>query len=425
MTRRLVSLLAVCVSAGVGACSERLDSGAACPSLCPAQSIAIRDTILSPVLVFDSTFVGYPARGQESSILLSTRGDTLETRGVVRFDSLVVVYSGGGTAQPITKVDSSRVRMVLDRTKSTIPAQVRFEVYDVDDTTAADTSAAAVLTLFRANRRIGQLTVLRDSLTDTLFVPLSDSAVLNKVTNNVHLRLGIRVDGSGPVSLHLGTVETGNSALLYYHPTTTDTTVRTIVVSPISSSPAGTQSPEIRTDLQDFMLVAKYAVPQTTNTMSVGGVPGRRVYLRFNVPRYLTDSTTVIRASLRLTQRPLEFGVAGDTMILNAHVVLAGPLVTDLRQATSIIAAPGLQVLDSLVVSPRDSGVRIFEMFGLLRAWGAQATLVNAPPHSVVLRSVLEGVSSAEIRFFSTNAPAAVRPTMVISYIPKTRFGIP
>ena len=425
MTRRLVLLFAVCVAAVVGACREQLDSGAACPALCPAQSIGIRDTILSPVLVFDSTFIGYPARGQESAILLATQGDTLETRGVVRFDSLVVTYSPGGTAQSITAVDSSRVRIVLDRTKSTIPAQVRFEVYDVDDTTAADTSAAAVLTLFRANRRIGQRTVLRDSLTDTLFVPLSDSAVLRKITNNLHLRLGIRVDGTGPVSLHMQTVETGNSALVYYHPTTTDTTVRTIVVSPISSSPAGVLTPEIRTDLQDFMLVAKYAVPLATNTMSVGGVPGRRVYLRFNVPRYLTDSTTVIRASLRLTQSPLPFGIAGDTMTINAHVVLAGPLVTDLRQATSIIAAPGLQVLDSLLVSPRDSGVRVFEMYGLLRAWGSQASLLYPPPHAVVLRSVLEGVSSSEIRFFSTNAPAAVRPTMVISYIPKTQFGIP
>jgi hypothetical protein len=418
-------LLAVFVIAGVGGCSENLDTGGACPALCPAQNVLIRDTIINPVLLFDSTFVGFPERGQEQAMLLSTRGDTLETRGVVRFDSLVNTFTpSGGTAQSITRVDSSRVRLVLDRTRATLPAQVRFEVYDVDDTTAADTSATSVLTLFRANRLIGQRTFLRDSLSDTLYVPLADSAVLDKITNNRHLRLGLRLDGSGPVSLRLQTIESGNSALVSYRPSP-DTAIRAIVVSPLSLTPTGTSFPEIRSDLQDYTLIAKYAVPQTANTMSVGGMPGRRVYLRFNVPRYITDSTTVIKASLRLTQRPLGFGSATDSITIHAHVVLASPLVTDLRRATNVISGPGLQVLDSLVVSPRDSGVRSFEMYGLLRAWGSQTSLVNAPPHAIVLRAQPESESPFEIRFFSTTAVASVRPAMVISYIPKTQFGIP
>jgi hypothetical protein len=425
MSRRYATLLAVCIAAGVGACNENLDSGGACPALCPAQAVVIRDTILSPALVFDSTFVGYPQRGQEQSMLLATRGDTLETRGVVRFDSLTTFFTPANyTSHAISHVDSSRVRLVLDRTQAKLPAQVRFEVYDVDDSTAADTSATAVLTLFRANRLIGQRTFFRDSLTDTLFVPLSDSAVLSKITNKAHLRLGLRVDGSGPVSLRVETVETGNSALVSYRPST-DTTVSAIVVSPLSASPAGTNFPEIRNDLLDYTLVAKYGLPQMANTMIVGGIPGRRVYLRFNIPRYITDSTTVIKASLRLTQRPLPFGDATDTMTVHAQVVLAGPDVTDLRHAADIISAPLLLVLDSMLISPRDSGVRSLEMYGLLRAWGAQVTLANPPLHAVVLRASPESVLPFEARFFSTTAPASVRPVMVISYIPKTQFGVP
>jgi len=425
MNRRLATLLVVCIAAGAGACGENLNSGGACPALCPSQSVVVRDTVISPVLLYDTTIVGFPERGQEQAMLLATRGDTLETRGVVRFDQLVTIFSPtADTARPITRLDSSRVRLVLDRTHAKLPAQVRFEVYDVDDSTAADTSASAVLTLFRADRLIGQRTFFRDSLTDTLFVPLSDSAVLDKITNKAHLRLGLRLDGSGPVSLRVQTVETSNSALVSYRPST-DTAVKAIVVSPVSLTPLGSDFPEIRSDLLDYTLVAKYAVPRTANTMSVGGMPGRRVYLRFNIPRYITDSTTVLKASLRLTQRPLAFGDASDTVTVHAQVALASNQVTDLRRAANIISAPGLLVLDSLLLSPRDSGVRTFEMHGLLGAWGTQTALVNPPPHAIVLRALPEGVLPFEVRFFSTSAAAALRPAMLISYIPRTQFGIP
>lgn len=425
MKRRIVTLLAVLIAAGAGACREELDSGRACPSLCPSQNVGIRDTIINPVLAFDTTLIGYPDRGQEDAMLLATRGDTLETVGVVRFDKLDGVFTPvGDTARAITRVDSSRVRLVLDRRGARLPSQVRFDVYDVDDSTAADTASAAVLALFRPNRLIGSRTFLKDSLKDTVFVPLSDSAVLGKITGKAHLRLGLRVDGSGAVWIRVQTVETGNPALLSYRPSR-DTTAKAIEVRPLSLTPAGNDAPEIRSDLTDFTLVSKNAVPQTTNTISVGGIPGRRAYLRFNVPRYITDSTTVIRASLRLTQRPLAFGDARDTMVVHAHVVLAGPAVIDLRRASNIIGPPGLLVLDSLITSPRDSGLRVFELYGLVRAWGSQTAFLNAPPRAVVLRASPESVLPFESRFFSTSAASPLRPSMQISYIPKTQFGVP
>jgi hypothetical protein len=105
--------------------------------------------------------------------------------------------------------------------------------------------------------------------------------------------------------------------------------------------------------------------------------------------------------------------------------VLANPQVTDLRRAANILSAPGLLVLDSLLVTPLDSGVRTIDMYSLLRAWGTQVALINAPPHAIVLRASPESVSPMEARFFSTTAAPALRPTMRISYIPKTQFGIP
>ena len=425
MIRRLAILLAMFVVAGAGACRESLDSGAACPALCPAQSVAIRDTLINPVLVFDSTYVGYPERGREQAMLLAARGDTLETRGVIRFDTLTAFYvPTGDTARTITRVDSSRVRLVLDRAKARLPAQVTFDVYDVDDSTAADTSAAAVLALFTADRRIGGTSFLRDSLKDTVAVPLSDSAVLEKIVNKRRLRLGLRASGNGPLSVRVGTVESGSAAEVSYRPNA-DTSAKPLLVGPISSTPAGADFPEIRSDLTDYTLVAKYAVQQDANTMSVGGIPGRRAYLRFVLPAYIVDSTTVVRATLRLTQRPLAFGDALDTITIHAHVALAGPHVTDLRRATNVISAPGLLVNDSLLVTPADSGVRSIEMFGLLRAWAGQRVLVNPPPQAIVLRASPESVLPAEARFYSTTAGATLRPVMRISYIPRATFGVP
>ena len=217
MNRRIGILLALFLVAGSGACRVSLDSGAACPSLCPSQKVPILDTLISPVLAFDSTYVGYPSRGTENGMLLATRGDTIEVRGIVRFDTLVTNYTAlNDTSKTIVRVDSARLRIVVDTTRATLPASVRFELYDVDDTLALDSAAAPVLAKFTPSRRIGGATYEKSLVHDTLFLPVSDSAVLSKINAKAHLRVGIRVDGSGPVNLRVYTVESGIPAVLTY-----------------------------------------------------------------------------------------------------------------------------------------------------------------------------------------------------------------
>ncbi len=260
MKRRLFLLLAVFVTAGAMACNEQLNSGAVCPSLCPAQNVPILDTVIDPLLVFDSVFVGYPDRGLESEILLATRGDTIQTVGIVRFDTLTTFYTpANDSSHTITSVDSAQVRIVLNLAQAKLPDSVRFEVYDVDDTVANDSSAAAVLAKFRPDRRLGQLTVPRGELNDTTFIPLSDSAVLSKITNHTHLRLGFRLAGSGPVSFRMETVESGNAAQLWYRGTP-DTTIATFKLGLYSATPIAI--PEVQSALTDFGLVVKNSLPQ-------------------------------------------------------------------------------------------------------------------------------------------------------------------
>ncbi|MBI1810030.1 MAG: hypothetical protein HYR75_09055 [Gemmatimonadetes bacterium] len=424
MIRRISLLLAVVLATGIAACGESLTTSNTCPALCPAQDVAVHDTVISPVLAFDSTFVGFPDRGNELGLLLATRGDTVETRGVVRFDSLLFSYPvPSDTARPITTVDSTRVKIVLDRTRATLPSSVRFEVYDVDDSTADDTTTTAVLAKFVPSRRLGSLTVLKDSLTDTLLVPISDSAMLAKIKAKSRLRLGFRVDGTGSASVIMKTTETGWTTTVTFRPAR-DSTILPITISAFSGTPKA--QPDLQTTLTDYQVIAKYNMPPAPpNTMSVGGVPGRRTYLRFNLPRYITDSTTVVRATLRLTQVPVAFGGVNDSITVKTHPVLAGPLVTDLRRAATILGSSGIGVYDSLLVVPTDTGVKNVEMYGLVRLWGAQVSLLAPPTRSVVLRASEESLYPTEVRFYGTNAPPALRPSMRITYIPKVTFGVP
>ncbi|MFI5233353.1 MAG: hypothetical protein ACHQSE_12665 [Gemmatimonadales bacterium] len=425
MNRRLSFVLAVLITAGAGACAESLDGGAGCPRLCPAQTLTVLDTVINPVLAFDSTFVGFPEIGAEQELLLATRGDTLETRGVIRFDAMTtVVTPANDTSQTIAHVDSAFLHITLDTARARIPANIRFELYDVDDTIEPDTLSGPVNAHFAPDRRIGGITVVRAFLPETLAVPISDSAVLAAIRTRGRMRIGIRVDGDGPAWIRIGTTNDGAPATLSYRGSP-DTTVAKITVQPLSNFPAGTLEEGIRAGLTNYMIVAKNAIPQFTNTMNVGGNPGRRAYLRFDIPSHIVDSATIVRASLILTQRPVPYGDLRDTMVVHAQVVLAGPQVTDLRRAANIISAPGLDVGDSLLVSPRDSGQKTFDMFLLLRAWASQDALLYPPPRAVVLRASPENVLPFEASFFSTLSPAAVRPAMRISYVPKITYGVP
>ncbi|MBM4194249.1 MAG: hypothetical protein FJ202_07725 [Gemmatimonadetes bacterium] len=428
--RRAGVMALVLAGAGlVGACREELDSGAVCSSasvLCPGQSLEIRDTIIDPTLEFDSTYAGFPARGGEVFLPLISRGDTLQVNAVVRFDSLVTFYLPAlDTARTITYVDSARIRLILDLTRSQVPDSVTFELYDVD-ATDDDTATAPIAQSFVPSRRLGQKTFAKAQVVDSVFVPISDLILLKRLRDSTsgkgRLRVGIRARGTGPLSFRIGATEGGQPARLYYRPSA-DTSARALQVAPASSTP--TNRLDVLRDLLDWTVVEKSNLPVYPNTMQIGGVPGRRVYMRFNLPRRITDSTTILRATLRLTQRPYAFGSARDTLIVRPHIVLASPNITDYRRASQLIGLAGLLVTDSIVVTPRDSGQKSLELYPLVRSWGAQASLSSAPPRAVVLISVNEGTLPRMAAFWSANTAGGLRPTMRITYVPRNSAGVP
>lgn len=404
----------------VAACSEKLEAGASCPLLCPEQAISLRDTVIDAVEA-DTTVLGIPPIGAEQFLMLASHGDTLETRAIIRFDTLPQQFTQGGTDSTITHVDSAFLLTPLALPDSVHRPKVplTIEAYDVD-TAATDTSSAILGSLFRPDRFLGSKTFAPESLKDTVRIPISPDSVKIRVDSGTKLRVGLRVVSTKGVDLRIGTTTNGQPVTLKMY-VAKDTTATQPTVTPLSNTPK--DQPFLAGPLADFTIVLKGTTTTPPNILAVGGVPSRRTFLRFNVPSRIVDSTTVVRASLELTQVPNRRVDLTDSVFVYPLAVLAQPTVTNIANLLQFLGTTGQFGLDSLSLAPADSGLRSFEIVGLVRTWRGQSTTVS--PRSIALRSGGEGSVPAEIDFFSTRAPAGLRPRLRITYVPQTSYGLP
>ena len=405
------------MTAAFVACSEDLVGGAACPSLCPGTQVVVRDTVLDAV-TFDTVINEVTTIGAESALLLAARGDTLDTRVVVRFDSLPTRITRNGGDSAITAVDSAYLLLRLNTSDSRVSDSVRIEVYDVD-TTANDTSSAAILALFRPDRLIGGSVFDTAQVRDSMKVFLTNAKLLAKVTGSGRLRVGLRATSKGRASLSVGSANDALSAALFFDPVPSDTAIKALTVTPRSMTPA--TNTVLRDDLVDYLVIARGAPPPPANVLSIGGLPIRRSFLRFDVPPKILDSSTVLRATLLLTQVPNRFLDPRDSVLVLPQVVTAGEEVKDFARAASLLSS---FPVDTVRVAPGDSGVRNIEVAAALRQW----TTENNPfkqQRALVIRSNAEGLSAFDAHFYSLEAPLALRPKLRVSYSLRTSFGIP
>ena len=97
--------MAALAYAGATACNENLQEGrAGCPALCPGQSLPVIDTTIDGLtgLAVDTTVAGYPSIGTAAELLVANGGDSLDVRGIIRFDSISFEYApkSGDTLRP-------------------------------------------------------------------------------------------------------------------------------------------------------------------------------------------------------------------------------------------------------------------------------------------------------------------------------------
>ena len=453
-SRRRVGLgVAAAIVAIVAACSEKLNGGAACAQLCVGQTSTITDTIIrldSLKVLFDTTVQSFPQLGSEGALLLSNVSGLQDVRGVVRFDdigdSVGVAYrhvaSGTDTVtdstpiRPITAVDTA-VLFFLVNPKSVKPKgsgdSVIFQVYDVD-AAGVDTVVSQLAALFTSLNLVGQQTASLRALgdtantTDTVRVAISRASVLAHIKGDRNLRYGIRIrhqsSASDPVRLWLNNVASGSGPRVYYRvhfdtfPGATDSTL----ISPSSLSPAS--DPALAGQLRNYPVFVQGSPATQPGILDVGGLAGRRVFLKFNLPSRIVDSTNVVRATLRLKQLPRTQVFATDSVAVWPSPVISASIVTEPAKAALFIVSSSVWGMDSVLTQPQDTGLLSIEMAGAFRAWHQVPDSTTV--HAIVLRTMNEGANPIQASFYSSLvADTSKRPHLEIKFVRQSGFGLP
>jgi hypothetical protein len=403
-------------------CTEKLDGSAGCPLTCVDQSVQIQTVTLDAVQV-DSTVLGGLGKGTEQQMLVASRGDTLDTRAVIRFDTLPSKSktSTADTGIAIAYLDSAYLKLRVDSAAYAIGVPVTVGVYDVDDSTAVDdTSSSTVGPLFAPSRLIIEQQYAPGALVDSINIRLPGAFVLAKAKAHARLRLGLRATASKSVEFRILSQESGFGPTLSTR-ISPDTSVAAIVMAPYSVTP--TTNLSIAQSLGDFTVVVKGTPPPPAGMLTVGGLPGTRAYLSFNVPPLISDSSLVVAATLVLTQEASASPDPTDSMSIEPYLVLAGPGVSDPSKAAQIVAPATVLGLSPLKTPPGSSGVREVQIGPVFKYWGIQTAAEL--PRAIVLQSVQEDYSGQQVFFYSSSSAPELRPKLRISYTPRSKVGVP
>lgn len=412
------------IAAMVVACAEKQDAGALCPALCPDQNIPTRDTTLDASFVTTLTVAPFPAIGSEQLLLIATRGDSLDARAVIRFDSLPSRHPTSltdTTTAPTTLVDSASLRLRLDAAGTKVTAPVTVELYNVD-TTAADTNNVAVAVLFRPDRLIGSATIDPTALLDTVLVPIDTAFLRARIVGRQRVRIGVRVTSTASAQFRVYSSSAADLAPRLYFDPSPDTLTHAGAFRPLSVTP--TDNEALVRDLADYTLIVKgtfpsIIVPGAAGTVNIGGLPARRGYLSFDLPAFIVDSSTVVRATLTLTQSANSGLDATDSVTLYATPSIARGAITEPVRVAMLTG----RVTDSARVTGGGSGTIDIELVRLFRRWRGVSPADQ--PRILILSTSTEGVSAVELRVYDASAPAGLRPRLRITYVPRVEFGLP
>ncbi|MGI8509761.1 MAG: hypothetical protein ACR2MQ_10585 [Gemmatimonadaceae bacterium] len=423
LRRGAVALAGILLAgAGVTACTEKLDGSAACPLTCTDATAQIQTVTLDAV-ASSATVPGGLGKGTEQRMLLSSRGDTLDTRVIIRFDSLPTrsrANASDTTTTLINVADSVYLKLHVDSSAARANVPVTLSIYDVDTPEQNDTAASVLQPLFVPSRLIVSQQFAAGALADSVSIRLPNSVVLAKARAGQRLRLGLQIGATGSISLRVASSEAPLIGPALSLRTSADTSVAKVVLTPYSATPTDNRS--IAQSLGDFTLVVKGTPVPSAGLLAVGGLPSTRGYLRFNIPSRIVDSSLVIRATLLLTQRASGAPNPTDTMLVRPLLVFAGPSVTDPAKAAQITADSSQ--FAPLATLPGTSGVREVEIAPAFRFWSAQSDALL--PRAITLKGSQEEFSPQQALFYSATASdPTLRPKLRISYTFRARIGIP
>ncbi len=373
------------------ACQESLTSPAQCPEFCPPEQIVVLDTLLVGVVTGDSSFRGYDTSRRQPVMQLVTEGTAFETRGVMRFQPFRRLLVGVGDS--ILGVDSFRLVVALRRRDPDVTGiELRAHRIPLDIDSAK--VPADLAPNFQDSTLVGTA-IVRDSVQAGLTHVVIPAANLPGVGgDSSQAALGVVMRSPTESFLDLGTIEGGQSPAL----------VRFLGVRTPNDTITITDTAFVEFD--NFLAPASGPVPDSV--LAIGGLPSARSILRFNLPRALTDSSDVVRATLILVPVEPAAGPPKDGATLRAD-----PLSRDVGRKSPVRAvnpivpnSGGVAVLSGSVDTIR------IDITDIMVGWRRDSTY----PHAISLRSAPEAGRVFELRVHSSRSGLA--PALLVSYVP-------
>ena len=417
MTERRLALVGVALL--VAACVERLTAPGDCPDFCPSNQITIVDTLLTSSINRDSSYRGY-VLAHEAVLMLAAHipgaTDTLDGRPVFRINGFGgrFVLSATDTGA-ILGADSARLKLVILR-RDTATHNLRLQFYRLPITIDTGTTFGSVAGPFtdslvrtvnidtllaqpgRKDPVMGDSVVSDDTVSHQLVVSLKlDSAAARYVaTDSGTVAYGIRIAADTLASIAFGKGTFGPVLQWYLRVDSLGT--------PVARTPAA-----LAAAFASFVFAPTPA--PLDSTLAVGGVPSARSLLRVAFPKFIRDSSQIIRGTLFLVPAVAARGAPADSFVIEARTVFA-----DFGGKSPIDTRLG----DTTVIHVGATDTVKIEVTNLLQLWAADST----HPTIFVLRPQAEAQFFGEIRFYPSVA-AAFRPTLQITFVRRFPFGVP
>lgn len=399
--------VAVVAAVATLGCEEKLNAPGTCPDYCPSDSIEVVDTVLTGIVVSDTSIRGFTEAHDLPIMQLSNR-DSARARALIRFQRLPERWFVGTDTILIGTIDSVVLELRMIQRDTTVDS-LRFLLHAVPETAIDSTATFASTDVYFTDGNIV------DSM------PVPDSVVIGQVRRS----LPIPVLTPDP-----------NDSLVPSYGITVRALAQTVATIHATEAIAiGGVVPNIRffvhgaaprdTFRTVFSLVPVFdgyvqdpppAAPNDT-TILVGNQPASRSFLHFTLPPFIADTATVVRATLLLTPTRPATGRPTEEFVVEAAPVIKYFVGKSIIFGDAAGFGRG-------TVTAGDAGTIAIEMVNVLRLW--RGVSIDSLPRIVVLRNADEGQRVGEIEVFGADAASvADRPRLQITYVRPLRFGVP
>ncbi len=385
-------------------CTENIASPGSCPALCPSGNVELADTLLAAPVTSDTSVRGY-VLVREASFMLTANLDTLKAVALLQFSRLndTVWYptiNGKVDTAYVDHIDSVVLFLHVSQ-RDTAVTGVKLVAYRLPAKLDTGATYASIQPWF-ADSTLMDTIAVRDSVKggDTLSLHIADSLKIPPADTGV-MSVGLAMTAPTPTAFTLQSGNLGSSSpILYYYvhaKAPLDTVTKEFSVEPY---------------FWTFVMSPPPAQPPG-GVLAVGGLPTARSTIYLSLPKVLTDSNAVVRATLLFNLVQPAGGFARDSF-----QVIAQPVVRD--YGTKSVLYPDSAVSGNVLLHQGQTGQVKLDIAPILRFWGT--TVGDSTPRLIVLRTYPEGAILGAAAFQGTGPGG---PQLEVTYVKPYHFGVP